>query len=441
MMPLAPTSIMALPTQKPRIGFSIESIVGNRLTKTPPRFSPNSESIDRPLSPLSDNSYPSEFPSHLKFPSTQVELQRALRLPADCTPNDLSTRIHRLQNSSSPTVDFNRNHRRLESPHSYDLTRLENSKSPTPQTRLSPADHSSRTPSPQSPSINGPPPPSKGPIIVPGIPAGLVRPFPVGPHPPPNPGELKPMPPFMNPTDIVHSQHLLAAQFQAAAALAHAQSGGGQGFPHPAAVHLHHHPNPGIPRDSYPLYPWLLSRHGRGVFPPRFPGTYLFPFRKPKRVRTAFSPTQLLKLEHAFENNHYVVGAERKSLAQTLGLTETQVKVWFQNRRTKHKRMQQEEDAKPGSGDGGGEGGASGRNRSASPGAGGYEEDDDDEDDELIDMEMDDCPSDDEHGEVGSPGLAQLSTFMGHHQQYSQYLQHQQQQQQQQQQHHHHHHA
>ncbi|EDS32381.1 conserved hypothetical protein [Culex quinquefasciatus] len=51
---------------------------------------------------------------------------------------------------------------------------------------------------------------------------------------------------------------------------------------------------------------------------------YLLPFRKPKRVRTAFSPSQLLKLEHAFENNHYVVGAERKQLAQTLCLTETQ---------------------------------------------------------------------------------------------------------------------
>uniref|UniRef100_A0A182SZY1 Homeobox domain-containing protein n=1 Tax=Anopheles maculatus TaxID=74869 RepID=A0A182SZY1_9DIPT len=56
-----------------------------------------------------------------------------------------------------------------------------------------------------------------------------------------------------------------------------------------------------------------------------WPGGYLLPFRKPKRVRTAFSPSQLLKLEHAFENNHYVVGAERKSLAQTLSLTETQV--------------------------------------------------------------------------------------------------------------------
>ena len=48
-------------------------------------------------------------------------------------------------------------------------------------------------------------------------------------------------------------------------------------------------------------------------------------FRKPKRIRTAFTPSQLLKLEHAFENNHYVVGQERKDLAKSLNLTETQV--------------------------------------------------------------------------------------------------------------------
>ncbi|KAE8748408.1 hypothetical protein FOCC_FOCC004840 [Frankliniella occidentalis] len=79
---------------------------------------------------------------------------------------------------------------------------------------------------------------------------------------------------------------------------------------------------------------------------PDFAGFLLHPFRKPKRIRTAFSPNQLLKLEKAFENNHYVVGAERKQLAQSLGLSETQVKVWFQNRRTKHKRTEQEEEAK-----------------------------------------------------------------------------------------------
>lgn len=59
---------------------------------------------------------------------------------------------------------------------------------------------------------------------------------------------------------------------------------------------------------------------------PDISGFLLQPFRKPKRIRTAFSPSQLLKLEHAFEKNHYVVGAERKQLAQALSLTETQVR-------------------------------------------------------------------------------------------------------------------
>ncbi|CAN8019546.1 unnamed protein product [Ixodes persulcatus] len=123
---------------------------------------------------------------------------------------------------------------------------------------------------------------------------------------------------------------------------------------------MHHPPHglghlvgPGGPfmvsRDPQPLYPWLLAaRHSRFLTHrfggPEPAGFLLHPFRKPKRIRTAFSPSQLLKLEHAFEKNHYVVGAERKQLAQSLSLTETQVKVWFQNRRTKHKRQKQEEE-------------------------------------------------------------------------------------------------
>ena len=58
---------------------------------------------------------------------------------------------------------------------------------------------------------------------------------------------------------------------------------------------------------------------------PNFP-EFLLPFRKPKRIRTAFSPNQLLKLEQAFEKNQYVVGQERKELAKSLNLSETQVR-------------------------------------------------------------------------------------------------------------------
>ncbi|XP_024116192.1 empty spiracles homeobox 3 isoform X1 [Oryzias melastigma] len=105
------------------------------------------------------------------------------------------------------------------------------------------------------------------------------------------------------------------------------------------------------PRDALSFYPWVLRRH---ILDPRFqaedssPENLLLhgPFsRKPKRIRTAFSPSQLLRLERAFEKNHYVVGAERKQLASGLCLTETQVKVWFQNRRTKHKRQKLEEES------------------------------------------------------------------------------------------------
>lgn len=46
---------------------------------------------------------------------------------------------------------------------------------------------------------------------------------------------------------------------------------------------------------------------------------------KPKRIRTAFSPSQLVQLEAAFDNNPYVVGQERRDLASQLNLTETQV--------------------------------------------------------------------------------------------------------------------
>jgi hypothetical protein len=114
------------------------------------------------------------------------------------------------------------------------------------------------------------------------------------------------------------------------------------------------------------------------------------PFRKPKRIRTAFSPGQLLKLEQAFEKNHYVVGNERKQLANNLGLSETQVKVWFQNRRTKHKRQKQEEDDQQT----GTNTGSSDSNKTLSCAKDNNCVNTDEEDDEDIDLEDDDIDSD-----------------------------------------------
>uniref|UniRef100_A0A146L5V2 Homeobox protein zampogna n=2 Tax=Lygus hesperus TaxID=30085 RepID=A0A146L5V2_LYGHE len=57
-----------------------------------------------------------------------------------------------------------------------------------------------------------------------------------------------------------------------------------------------------------------------------------------KRCRAAFSHAQVYELERRFSQQRYLSGPERADLAHTLKLTETQVKIWFQNRRMKWKK-------------------------------------------------------------------------------------------------------
>lgn len=52
-----------------------------------------------------------------------------------------------------------------------------------------------------------------------------------------------------------------------------------------------------------------------------------------KRSRAAFSHAQVYELERRFAAQKYLSGPERADLARGLKLTETQVKIWFQNRR------------------------------------------------------------------------------------------------------------
>ncbi|XP_065210587.1 homeobox protein Hox-B3a [Planococcus citri] len=60
--------------------------------------------------------------------------------------------------------------------------------------------------------------------------------------------------------------------------------------------------------------------------------------RKRKKARTTFTGRQIFELEKQFELKKYLSSSERSEMAKMLGVTETQVKIWFQNRRTKWKK-------------------------------------------------------------------------------------------------------
>ncbi|XP_017476389.1 PREDICTED: homeobox protein MSH-C [Rhagoletis zephyria] len=91
-----------------------------------------------------------------------------------------------------------------------------------------------------------------------------------------------------------------------------------------------------------PMFDWL---HYTRYHPPRLPRNLRQPpvKRTPGRLpRIPFTPTQLEALENTYRTSNYLSAEEANQLAESLELTNTRVKIWFQNRRARQRREKRE---------------------------------------------------------------------------------------------------
>ncbi|CAF0772071.1 unnamed protein product [Adineta steineri] len=117
----------------------------------------------------------------------------------------------------------------------------------------------------------------------------------------------------------------------------------------------YHHPTPdeqqfySATRNSFPSYPYPYSL----PYPPLtldsddkchyderdIPPKLTIKGKKIRKPRTIYSSMQLQVLNKRFQRTQYLALPERAELAASLGLTQTQVKIWFQNKRSKQKKV------------------------------------------------------------------------------------------------------
>ncbi|KAL7728784.1 hypothetical protein ACLKA6_004146 [Drosophila palustris] len=122
----------------------------------------------------------------------------------------------------------------------------------------------------------------------------------------------------------------------------------------PLPYHPYAHPSrkesPSLPSQQsledgqLPMYDWL---HYTRYHPPKLPRALRQgpAKRTPGRLpRIPFTPAQLQALESAYKESNYLSAEAANKLAESLDLTNTRVKIWFQNRRARERREKREKD-------------------------------------------------------------------------------------------------
>ncbi|XP_051235455.1 homeobox protein DBX1-A [Dicentrarchus labrax] len=113
------------------------------------------------------------------------------------------------------------------------------------------------------------------------------------------------------------------------------------------SLHSKSFPIPCFDGTFHPIFRTPYLPASSSVVP--IPGTFSWPLAargKPRRGmlrRAVFSDVQRKALEKMFQKQKYISKPDRKKLASKLGLKDSQVKIWFQNRRMKWRNSKERE--------------------------------------------------------------------------------------------------